>query len=109
MDEVRRVTIPKLDVDTYATWSTLVELVLEIKGFWDTVAYGLVADADAETKKRDRKARAEIGLCLEFHHLANLKDCKIIVGCSGKALSGEKPGEKDGPGRTAACLEEGAG
>ena len=76
VEEVWRVPIPKLDVDNYATWSTLMQLVLEIKDLWDTVADGLDADADAETRKRDRKARAGIGLCVEFHHLPILKNCK---------------------------------
>ncbi|KAK9833505.1 hypothetical protein WJX84_001986 [Apatococcus fuscideae] len=73
MEEVRKVSVPKLDVDNYDTWAITMELALETKGLWEYVLKDLPDDADDATKSKDRKARAEIGLCLEIHHLPALR------------------------------------
>ncbi|KAK9867927.1 hypothetical protein WJX84_010864 [Apatococcus fuscideae] len=73
MEEVRKVSVHKLDVDNYDTWAITMELALETKGLWEYVLKDLPDDADDAAKSKDRKARAEIGLCLEIHHLPALR------------------------------------
>ena len=49
------------------------EMALETKGLWDCVLRDLADGADETAKLKDRRARAEIGLCLEVHHLPTLR------------------------------------
>lgn len=64
--------VPLLDGSSYATWAIKMEMVLESKGIWDTVENGLPTDPPPsdEVIKADRKARAEMGLCLGDDHLS---------------------------------------
>jgi len=63
-----RVSLERLDVDNYATWSVRMRFMLISKGLWKHVTNdGEVTDTDG-----DQKALALIGLCVMDHHLPSL-------------------------------------
>ena len=72
MADFDKVTLEKLDVDNYATWSVKMRYLLVAKGLWTPVT-----DSDQEGGARsDEKALALIGLYVKDHHLALLSKCK---------------------------------
>jgi transposase InsO family protein len=74
--DVDKVTIPKLDVDNYATWSVQMKFLLITKGLWGTTQSVLPEDASAAMKETDQKALAIIGLCVKECHLPTLAACE---------------------------------
>src|SRR3954471_1115789 len=71
MSEFEKITLEKLDVDNYATWSVKMRFLLVARELWDPVVGG----ADVDTRS-DQKALALIGLYVRDHHLALLSKCK---------------------------------
>jgi hypothetical protein len=69
MADIDKISIEKLDVDTYATWSTKMRWLLIAKGLWDAVINEVV------NQDHDQKALAMIGLCVRDHHLSTLAQC----------------------------------
>ena len=67
MEETRKVSVPNLDVDNYDIWAIKMELALETMGLWDCVLLDLPADANEAVQSKGRRARADVGLCLEVH------------------------------------------
>ena len=63
-----RVSLERLDVDNYATWSVRMRFTLISRGLWKHVINdGEVTDTDG-----DQKALALIGLSVMDHHLPSL-------------------------------------
>ena len=71
MADVDRISIEKLDVDNYATWSTRMKWLLTTKSLWEPVTQAEVAD-----DKADGKALALIGLSVKDHHISTLGGCE---------------------------------
>ena len=70
MSDIDKVSIDKLDVDNYATWSQRMKWLLIQKGQWGPVTQEVVTDEAA-----DQKALALIGLSVKDHHLSTLAGC----------------------------------
>lgn len=70
MSELDKVTIEKLDVDNYATWSVRVKYFLIHRGLWEAV------DGSGQPSEQDdQKALALIILHVRDHHLTTLSKC----------------------------------
>lgn len=67
MADVDRISVERLDVDNYATWSARMKWLLISKGLWEPVKNGAAEDDGV-----DQKALALIGLCVKDHHLPTL-------------------------------------
>ncbi len=53
MTDVERLSIERLDVDNYATWSTRMRMLLVGKGLWTAVKGRLSVDSSADEKALD--------------------------------------------------------
>ncbi|KAK9806822.1 hypothetical protein WJX72_003845 [[Myrmecia] bisecta] len=66
-----RLSIDKLDVDNYGTWSVQMKWLLIENGLWAPVE-----QEEPEDKDKDQKALARIGRSVQNHHVAMLAKCK---------------------------------
>ena len=73
MSDTHKISIEKLDVENFPTWSIKIKYVLVNKGLWKAVELGDGA-VDVVDKEMDQKALALIGLSVEDHHLHTLED-----------------------------------
>lgn len=65
MADSAKVSFPKLGSSNWGSWKQRMEWLLEKEDLWDVIRLEKPEDADADWLTRDRKARANIGLCLE--------------------------------------------
>lgn len=75
MSGSQQLSIERLDVDNYSTWSTRMRLYLVSQGLWTAVKGQLSADSEADSKADD-KALALIGLSVKDHHLTTIASCE---------------------------------
>jgi transposase InsO family protein len=69
MGDLDKISIEKLDVDNYATWSVKMKCMLVHKGL------DAALTSDAANSETDKKAKALIMLCVKDHHLQALDNC----------------------------------
>jgi hypothetical protein len=67
--ERESISIERLDVHNYPTWSFRMEMLLKHKGLWSVVASG-------GSGSKDEKALALICLNMQDHHLPQLRACQ---------------------------------
>lgn len=77
MVDYLRSNIQKLNGENYSIWGQKMELLLIREDLWDVVKEKKPADkAPADWDKKDDKARATIGLCLEDNQLVHMLGAK---------------------------------